>query len=94
MKEIRDERKEDRQTFEKVIKGIKIFYKIKRQNFFEKNKENENKIKLLEIFDKQNEIKLIPRRDEPPYYKNKGKKVEIDYDAIRKEEDKDLINYD
>ena len=94
LKEIRDERKEDKQTFEKVIKGIKIFYKIKRQNVFEKNKENENKIKLLEIFDKQNEIKLIPRRDEPPYYKNKGKKVEIDYDAIRKEEDKDLINYD
>ena len=93
LKEIRDERKEDVKTFEKVIKGIKIYYKIKRQNVFEKNLENENRLKKLELFDKQNEIKLIPRRNEPPYYKNKVKKVEIDYDAIRKEEDKELINY-
>ena len=93
LKEINDERKEDRKTFEKVIKDIKIFYKIERQKLFEKNLKNENEIKMMEIFDKQNVIKIIPRRDEPPFYKSKKKKIEIDYDTIRKEEDKELIEY-
>ena len=93
LKEIRDERKEDRKTFEKVIKDIKIFYKIERQNLFEKNLMNENKMKRLKMLQKQNNIKIIPRRDEPPYYKGRPKKVEIDYDAIKKEEDKELIYY-
>ena len=92
-KEIRDERKEDRKTFEKVIKGIKIYYKIERQKVFEKNLIEENKIKRIKMFEKQNNIKIIPRKDEPPYYKNKPKKIVIDYEAIRKEENKDLINY-
>ena len=93
LKEINDERKEDRKTFEKVIKDIKIFYKIERQKLFEKNLKNENEIKMMEIFDKQNVFKIIPRRDEPPFYKSKKKKIEIDYDTIRKEEDKELIKY-
>ena len=93
LRELRNERKEDRQTFEKVIKDIKIYYKMKRQNLFEKNLVNENKLKKLEILEKQNEIKIIPKRDEPPYYRKRVRKQEIDYDAIRKEEDKELLNY-
>ena len=93
LKEIRDERKDDRKTFEKVIKDIKIFYKMERQNLFEKNLLNENKMKRLKMLQKQNNIKIIPRRDEPPYFKGRPKKVEIDYDAIKKEEDKELIYY-
>jgi len=93
LKEIRDERKEDRKTFEKVIKGIKIYYKMVRQSVFEKNLINENEIKKLEVLEKQSKIKIIHRRDEPPYFRKTAKKVEIDYDAIRKVEDKDLINY-
>ena len=92
-KEIRDERKEDRNTFEKVIKGIKIFYKIERQKVFEKNLIEENKIQRMKMFEKQNNIRLTSRKDEPPYYKNKPKKIVIDYEAIRKEENKDLINF-
>ena len=38
LKEIRDERKEDVKTFEKVIKRMKKYYKIKRKNVFKKNK--------------------------------------------------------
>ena len=93
LKEIRDERKDDRKTFEKVIKDIKIFYKMERQNIFEKNLLNENKMKRLKMLQKQNNIKIIPRRDEPPYFKGRPKKVEIDYDAIKKDEDKELIYY-
>lgn len=93
LQEIRDERKEDRKTFEKVIKDIKIFYKIERQKRFEEFLVNENIRKKKEIFEKHNDVKIVPKRDEPPYYKNKRKKVEIDYDAIRKEENKELINY-
>ena len=93
LQEIRDERKEDRKTFEKVIKDIKIFYKIERQKRFEEFLVNENIRKKKAIFEKHNDVKIVPKRDEPPYYKNKRKKVEIDYDAIRKEENKELINY-
>ena len=93
LQEIRNERKEDRKTFEKVIKGIKIFYKMERQNLFEENLINEYKQKKLEIKEKQGEIRLIPRRDEPPYYKKRVRKPEIDYDAIKREEDKELINF-
>ena len=93
LKEIRDERKEDRKTFEKVIKGIKIYYKMVRQSVFEKNLINENEIKKMEVLEKQSEIKMLYRKDEPPYYRGRAKKVEIDYEAIRKEEDKELINY-
>ena len=63
LKEIRDERKEDRKTFEKVIKGIKIYYKMVRQSVFEKNLINENEIKKLEVLEKQSKIKIIHRRD-------------------------------
>ena len=93
LKEIRDERNEDKKTFQKVIKDIKIFYKIERQNLFEKNLMNENKMKRLKMLQKQNNIKIIQRRDEPPYFRGRPKKVEIDYDAIKKEEDKELIYY-
>ena len=93
LKEIRDQRKEDRKTFEKVIKEIKLFYKIERQKLYEKNLSYENKMKRLKMFQKQNNIKIIPRRDEPPYYRGRPKKVEIDYNAIKKEEDKELIYY-
>ena len=92
-KEIRDERKEDRNTFEKVIKGIKIFYKMERQKLFEKNLVEENKIQRMKMFEKQNNIKIISRKDEPSYYRNKPKKIIIDIEAIRKEENKDLINF-
>ena len=39
-------------------------------------------MKRLKMLQKQNNIKIIPRRDEPPYFKGRPKKVEIDYDAI------------
>ena len=93
LQEIRDERKEDRTTFEKVVKELKIFYKMERQKRFEKNQLNENIIKRMKMFEKQNNIKIIPRRDEPPYYKGRPKKVDIDYAAIKREEDKELIYY-
>lgn len=47
----------------------------------------------MEVLEKQSEIKMLYRKDEPPYYRGRAKKVEIDYEAIRKEEDKELINY-
>ena len=93
LQEIRDERKEDRTTFEKVVKELKIFYKMERQKRFEQNQLNENIIKRMKMFEKQNNIKIIPRRDEPPYYKGRPKKVDIDYAAIKREEDKELIYY-
>ena len=91
--EISEERKEDRKTFDKVIKDLKIYYKMVRQSHFEKNKISENEIKRSEIFEKQNNIKMIYRKDEPPYYKGRPKKVKIDIEAIKMEEDKDLINF-
>ena len=93
LNQIRNERKEDRNIFDKVIKDIKIYYKIIRQNSFEKSKAEENQIKKFKMMEKHNDIKMLYRKDEPPYYKKRKQKVEIDYDLIRNEENKELITY-
>ena len=93
LKEIRDERKEDKKTFDKVIKDIKIYYKMIRQKSFEQSLIDDNQMKKIKTFEKQNEIKILYRKDEPPYYKKRKPKVVIDYDLIRDEENKELMTY-
>ena len=89
-----NDEKEDQNTFDKVIYGIKNEYKLKRQSLFLKNKKEKDIIKKNKILEKAKRIVLISKKSEKPYFINKkNKKVEIDYDLIKKEEDKELLTY-
>ena len=91
---MKNDEKKDKETFNKVIYGIKTDYKLLRQSKFFKNQKEMEKNKINKILEKSKKIILISKKFDLPYYKNKeNKKEEIDYNLIKKEEDKELMTY-
>ena len=91
---MRNDEKNDKKIFDKVIYGIKNDYKLMRQSLFFKNRKEKEIMNKNKILEKAKKIVLISKKSEPPYYSNKiNKKIEIDYDLIKREEDRELMSY-
>ena len=92
--QMKNDEKEDKKIFDKVIYGIKTEYKLLRQSLFMKNKKLKQKELQNKIIEKSKKIKLLSKKSDPPFYKMKvNKKEEIDLNLIKKEEDKELMTY-
>ena len=92
--QMKNDENSDKKIFDKVIYGIKTDYKYLRQSLFFKNRREKQKNQRNKIMDRAKKIVLISKKIEPPYYISKNnKKEEIDYNLIKKEEDKELMTY-
>ena len=92
--QMKNDENSDKKIFDKVIYGIKTDYKLLRQSLFFKNRREKQKNQRNKIMDRAKKIVLISKKIEPPYYISKNnKKEEIDYNLIKKEEDKELMTY-
>ena len=92
--QMKNDEKNDKKIFDKVIYDIKTDYKLLRQSLFFKNKKEKQKNQRNKIMEKAKKIILISKKIEPPYFNNKNnKKEEIDLNLVKKEEDKELMTY-
>ena len=92
--QMKNDENSDKKIFDQVIYGIKTDYKLLRQSLFFKNRREKQKNQRNKIMDRAKKIVLISKKIEPPYYISKNnKKEEIDYNLIKKEEDKELMTY-
>ena len=92
--QMRNDEKDDKKIFDKVIYGIKNEYKLLRQSLFFKNRKIKEENLRNKVIEKAKKINLISKKSEIPYYKSKAnKKEEVDLNLIKKEEDKELMTY-
>ena len=92
--QMRNDEKDNKKIFDKVIYGIKNEYKLLRQSLFFKNKKIKEENLRNKVTEKAKKINLLSKKSEIPYYKSKAnKKEEIDLNLIKKEEDKELMTY-
>ena len=92
--QMKNDEKNDKKIFDKVIYNIKTDYKLLRQSLFFKNRNERQKNQRNKIMEKAKKIILISKKIEPIYCNNKNnKKEEIDLNLVKKEEDKELITY-
>ena len=91
---MKNDEKNDKKIFDKVIYGIKIDYKLLRQSQFFKNRKEKEINQRNKIIEKATKIILKSKKSEPPYYNSKAnKKEEISVNIVQKEEDKELMIY-
>lgn len=94
LRQITNEEESDPKIFEGVMDYMKNLYKEHRQYLFK-----ENKIKTFlnlkeKAVQKAKKIVIISRKSEPPFHINKKKqKDKIDYNAIKQNEEKELMYY-
>ena len=91
---MKEDEKNDKKIFDKVIYGIKTDYKLMRQSLFFKNKKKQQDEQTIKVIEKAKKIVIKSKKSEPPYYNSRiNKKEEIDYGLIKREEDKELMIY-
>ena len=91
---MKEDEKNDKKIFDKVIYGIKTDYKLMRQSLFFKNKKKQQDEQTIKVIEKAKKIVIKSKKSEPPYYNSRiNKKEEIDYGLIKIEEDKELMIY-
>ena len=92
--QIDNDEKSDKNLFDKVIYGIQNDYKLIRQTIFFNGKKEKIKKLTEKALEDAKKIVMVSKKSEPPYYKiKKPKKEKIDWNLIKREEERELMTY-